>query len=186
MNNEISRQTLRRNIELKARLEDLESARKTADRLATQRSPDQHQRDTYFVCRHGRLKLREIRGQAAQLISYARDDLASTKASHYRLLEVSEPELIGEMLLTTLGLLVVVEKHREITFHNHVRIHLDDVRDLGTFIEFEAVLGPDDPESAGHEIVQSLCREFAVRDEQVLADSYSDMVLQRRGAEGQS
>ena len=49
-----------RNIELKARLADLDAARKTAVAIATERLGTQHQVDTYFHCRHGRLKLRQI------------------------------------------------------------------------------------------------------------------------------
>ena len=50
----------RTNIELKARLASLETAREVASRLATERLEDQRQVDTYFHCREGRLKLREI------------------------------------------------------------------------------------------------------------------------------
>jgi hypothetical protein len=46
---------LMRNIELKARLVDLDTARKVAAVIATKRLGPQHQIDTYFHCPHGRL-----------------------------------------------------------------------------------------------------------------------------------
>ena len=44
-----------RNIELKARVADLEAARAVAARIATERPVAQQQVDTYFHCRQGRL-----------------------------------------------------------------------------------------------------------------------------------
>ena len=62
------------NIELKARLNDLDAARAVAAAIATAQLPTQHQVDTYFHCCHGRLKLREIGGQPAQVVWYERPD----------------------------------------------------------------------------------------------------------------
>ena len=61
----------RRNIELKARLASLATATAVAQEFATQRLGIQRQIDTYFGCRQGRLKLRQIDDQPAQLIAYA-------------------------------------------------------------------------------------------------------------------
>lgn len=44
--------------------------------------------------------------------------------------------------METLGVLVVVEKVRRLLLWHNARIHLDKVRDLGTFIEIEAVADP--------------------------------------------
>jgi adenylate cyclase class IV len=66
-----------RNIEIKARLSDLAAARQTAAAVATKRLGAQHQVDTYFHCREGRLKLREVDGLSAQLVWYARPCRAS-------------------------------------------------------------------------------------------------------------
>ena len=67
------------NIELKACLVSLDAARQIASSLADTRLPDQHQIDTYFYCRDGRLKLREIVGQRAELIAYRRPNESGPK-----------------------------------------------------------------------------------------------------------
>jgi adenylate cyclase class IV len=40
-------------------------------------------------------------------------------------------------------------QRREIYLYHNVRIHLDEVEDLGTFLEFEAVLGPNVDDALG-------------------------------------
>ena len=138
-----------RNIELKARLADYDAARQIASVLATARLGPQHQIDTYFHCRHGRLKLRQSDGLRAELVWYARPDQEGPKASDYQLVPLSNPETLKAALSAALGIRAVVEKRREVFLYHSVRIHLDNVTDLGHCIEFEAVLGPEVDEAAG-------------------------------------
>ncbi len=165
----------RQNIELKARLSSLELARRTAQRVATDRLATQQQVDTYFVCASGRLKLREIDGKAAQLIWYSRPDHPQARSSEYYLLDVDEPALLKRMLAAGLGIRQVVTKRREIFLHRNVRIHLDEVNDLGSFLEFEAVLGPGHDADEGERLVAYLRREFQLSDADLLSGSYGDM-----------
>src|SRR5271166_3482271 len=81
-----------RNIEIKARLNDLPAARRVAERLATERGEIQDQVDTYFRCTNGRLKLRQISGQTAQLVWYVRPSDPRPKTSDYHLVPVPQPE----------------------------------------------------------------------------------------------
>ena len=191
-----------RNIELKARLEDLQAARETATRVATERVGKQHQIDTYFHCRHGRLKLREIDGTSAQLIWYARQDEKGPKASDYLLVPIADPEVqtqaararqkdpqtcatgaqklpreaLKAALSGALGVRVTVEKHREIFLVHNVRIHLDQVVGLGTFLEFEAVLGPTVDDAFGRSQVDDLAGRFAIRPDDLVSTSYADLM----------
>ena len=165
-----------RNIELKARLRDPEGARQIAERLATERIGMQQQRDTYFSVPHGRLKLREIAGQPAQLVWYERPDSPDAKASDYQLLSVAEPERLCKVLADALGIRVIVDKRREIFLYHNVRIHLDEVAGLGSFLEFEAVLSDAIDDERGREQVAFLSREFGLLPEDLLLHSYSDML----------
>ena len=130
-----------RNIELKARLVDLDTARKVAGVISTKRLGPQHQIDTYFHCSHGRLKLRQIDGLRAELIWYNRADEADPKPSDYQLVPLSNPETLKAALAGALGVRAVVEKRREIFLYHAVRIHLDDVVGLGHFLEHRGRLG---------------------------------------------
>jgi adenylate cyclase, class 2 len=165
-----------RNIELKARLRDPEAARQTAAALATKRLGVQHQIDTYFHCLHGRLKLRQIDGLSAQLISYARDDQEGPKPSDYRLVPLSNPQTLKAALTAALGVRTVVEKRREVFLVDNVRIHLDEVVGLGHFLEFEAVLGPQIDDAAGHAQLHELMGQFHIDAADLLSGSYGEML----------
>jgi homotetrameric cytidine deaminase len=134
------------------------------------------QRDTYFVARRGRLKLREG-DEGAELIAYRRPDQLEPTDSTYVLAPVSSPELLAEALDAALGTTVVVAKRRRLLTWEGVRIHLDEVEGLGTFIEFEAVL-PDagDPETARAKVAR-LRSELGIEDNALVSAGYADLLL---------
>ena len=164
-----------RNIELKARVSSLATVRKAAEQIATERLDTQRQVDTYFHCPNGRLKLREIDGQPAQLVWYARPDQEGPKASDYQLVPVADATALKTALSAALGVRVVVDKRREILMYHNVRIHLDEVAGLGQFVELEAVLGPETDDEAGRAQVDLLIEKLAICSDDLLAGSYSDM-----------
>jgi adenylate cyclase class IV len=165
-----------RNIELKARLADLDAARKAAAAIATKQLGTQQQIDTYFHCRHGRLKLRQIDGLRAELVWYARADQTDPKPSDYQLAPLAHPETLKAALAAALGVRAIVEKRREIFLYHQERIHMDDVLHLGHFIEFEAVLGPALDEAAGRALIDTLMGHFAISPADLLASSYGEML----------
>ncbi|MHB8900890.1 MAG: class IV adenylate cyclase [Thermoguttaceae bacterium] len=165
-----------RNIELKARLADLDEARRVARSIATRQLEGQEQTDTYFRCAHGRLKLRQIGHAPAHLVWYARPDEEGPKASDYRIVPVGNPETLKAALADACGIWCVVRKHREIYLYHNVRIHLDEVQDLGTFLEFEAVLGPTVDDEQGRRQLAELRERFSIADQDLLAVSYSDLL----------
>jgi len=132
-----------RNVELKAI--DADPAR-TLERALAAGAEDRgvlRQRDTYFAVRHGRLKLREEEPGGATLIAYERPDTAAERVSDYRLVAIDDPEGLRAALTATDGIRAVVAKERRLLlWEGSVRIHLDAVEDLGTFVELEAVAGP--------------------------------------------
>jgi predicted adenylyl cyclase CyaB len=157
-------------------------SRATAERLATSRIGVLRQRDTYFNCLHGRLKLREIEGGSSQLIAYLRADRSEAKASDYHLLEFPDADTarrLRKLLETSLGIAVVVEKTREVFLYHNVRIHLDEVAGLGTFLEFEAVVGGEIDDTAAHRQLAWLRNEFHIHDADLIQGSYSDMLSRR-------
>jgi predicted adenylyl cyclase CyaB len=97
--------------------------------------------DTYYHCKEGRLKIREINHKTAELIFYQRPDVSSPKISSYTI----QPIRIGQLGLTkkildgALGTTVTVKKKRELWEYKNTRIHLDIVAQLGKFLELETV-----------------------------------------------
>jgi predicted adenylyl cyclase CyaB len=140
------------------------------------RSQGEQQTDTFFPVPHGRLKLREIDAQPAVLIWYERPNQSEARLSSYHLVPVSDPAGLKTALTEALGVRGVVRKQREIFLWHNVRIHLDDVADLGTFIEFEAVLSDSDDAAVAHERLDYLCRLLNVHAADHVAVAYADLL----------
>jgi homotetrameric cytidine deaminase len=167
----------RRNVELKAT--DPDPARSLAACLALGATDEGTlvQRDTYFRVPDGRLKLREQEPGGAVLIQYRRDDRPQARESRYRLIAVDDAEATRSGLHESLGTLAVVEKERRLLLWEGVRIHLDTVKGLGSFVELEGVAPEESDLSAEHDRVAQLGEALGIDGERILSDSYSDLVL---------
>lgn len=169
----------RRNLEVKARLAHLEEARGIVRDLCGQPPRIELQTDTYFNTTQGRLKLREIAcGDEAEsvLIAYDRADQAETRTCKYHLVPVADPALLKTALTSTLGVCAVVRKRREISIHHNVRIHLDEVNGLGTFLELEAVLSSADDENVSQARLDELLGQLKITRDDFLAISYAELL----------
>jgi adenylate cyclase, class 2 len=166
---------LSRNIELKARCPDLAAAEAALAPLSIHDAGVQQQIDTYFASHHGRLKLREIIGVRAELIWYQRTDEPRSRQSDYHVVPVPDPQKLKTALTAALGVRRQVRKRRHVLLWHNVRIHLDEVEGLGTFVEFEAVISAKDDEATGHARLAELCRLMAISTADHLAVSYIDM-----------
>ena len=69
-----------RNIEVKARIDSVEALLPRARSLADGPAQTIVQDDTFFVCTHGRLKLRDFGDGSGELIHYLRADETSIKS----------------------------------------------------------------------------------------------------------
>ena len=166
----------RRNIELKASDPDPDRSLQVSLEIGASDEGWLYQTDTYFRVPHGRLKLRE-EGAIAQLISYERANETEARESRYRLVPVDDPTGLKDALSDALGVLVVVEKSRRLLLWQGVRIHLDEVRGLGSFIEIEAVADPASDLSAEHHRAGQLQDALAIAPDRIVAFSYSDELL---------
>jgi homotetrameric cytidine deaminase len=165
----------RRNIELKALDPDPARSLAVCRELGAEDRGVLRQRDTYFRARSGRLKLREEDGAPPVLIQYDRPDAAAARESRYRLTRVEDPDELRASLDSALGTLVVVDKERHLLLWDGVRIHLDTVQGLGSFVELEGVAPPDSDLEPERRKVVYLQRELGI--DEVLTDSYSDRLL---------
>jgi homotetrameric cytidine deaminase len=168
----------RRNVEIKTRDADPGATLERALALGASDEGVLTQRDTYFGATRGRLKLREQEGgpgPSAHLIAYARPDRDDARTSSYRLADVTDPAALREALDAALGTRVVVDKRRHLLLYENVRIHLDEVDGLGSFVELEGVAAPDSDLTREQELVARLREELALGEP--VAVSYSDLLL---------
>jgi predicted adenylyl cyclase CyaB len=85
------------------------------------------------------------------------------------------------VLTEAFGVLAVVRKRRDLYLFRDARIHIDDVEDLGTFVEFE-VSGGETPATLA--TMRELKAAFGICDDSVIKASYSDMILAKRISDG--
>jgi adenylate cyclase class IV len=135
------------------------------------------QRDTYLAVPAGRLKLREERPGGASLIHYRRSDRPGERESRYLIAPVAEPAPLLALLEQALGVRVVVTKRRRLFLWDQVRIHLDEVEHLGTFIEFEAVAREDSDLAHEHRLVARLRDTFEIPAAHLRSGGYADQLL---------
>ena len=165
---------MRLNLELKASIPSLELARASARRCGAEFHGLLLQTDTYFRVPHGRLKLREIAGDRSELIYYERPDTSLERWSTYSTVQVIEPDGLREQLASALGVRVVVKKRRHLFLLDETRIHLDEVEDLGTYLEFEI---PVRDQQEAYSQMKFLREQFEIDEGSIFTGSYSDLIL---------
>ncbi len=165
------------NIEIKAKCSNQDKIRRYLESQQADFKGVDHQVDTYFNVPKGRLKLRE--GDIENyLIYYDRSDKIGPKSSKVTLFAVEPGTTIKKVLTDSLGVLVVVDKKREIYFIDNVKFHIDIVLGLGTFMEIEA-RDPDGNigEVKLNEQCQKYQTELGIIDEDLISVSYSDLLM---------
>ncbi|MEL7833630.1 class IV adenylate cyclase [Fodinibius sp. Rm-B-1B1-1] len=167
------------NVEIKAQCNNPDHIRNILSEHDADYKGTDHQIDTYFNVPEGRLKLRQ--GSIENnLIFYQRDNQSGPKSSSINLVPSEHPQKLHALLDNALGTKVVVDKQREIYFIDNVKFHIDQVKELGNFIEIEAI---DEDGSIGEPKLRKQCQKyinlFDISDEQLLSHSYSDMIMEQ-------
>ena len=165
-------------IEIKARCCDPKRIREILRSQNARYVGKDHQVDTYFRVSKGRLKLREGKIEN-NLIYYDRENIKGPKKSSVTLFNTEPASPLKTILQKALGVFVVVDKQREIYFIDNVKFHIDDVKNLGSFVEIEAI---GDKESADEKELLKKCKDFLklfnISGDDLIAKSYSDMLTE--------
>ena len=164
------------NFELKARISDPDHIRNYLLSNDARFIGTDHQIDTYFAAKTGRLKLRSGLIEKS-LIWYNRPDTAEAKLSDIRYLKLEETSDLLEVLSHALHIIGTVDKKREIYFIDNVKFHIDQVEDLGNFAEIEAIDGGD---TLGVEHIKRQCLQYQtalqITSDQLISVSYIDLI----------
>ena len=166
-----------RNVELKAHDPDPERSLSVCRSLGADDRGVLSQRDTYFDVPRGGLKLREESPGSPHLIQFERADRPEERLSSYRIVTVADCVALRAALAAALGVRCVVTKRRRLFLWQDVRIHLDEVDGLGSFVEIEAVAAPESDLSHEHRLVAELRDQFTITDDRLCATGYADQLL---------
>jgi adenylate cyclase, class 2 len=165
------------NVEFKAKANHIEQAEQKLLQLNPRFAGEDHQTDTYFNVAMGRLKLREGNIENA-LIYYERPNDASIKVSDTLLYKCNPGLDLKEVLTKSLGVKIIVSKKRRIYYIQNVKIHFDQIRDLGEYIEVEAC---DNDGEFRNDFLTDQCEYyrnfFDIKEADLVRFSYSDLLL---------
>ncbi|MBF7981871.1 MULTISPECIES: class IV adenylate cyclase [Rahnella] len=168
-----------RNIEIKAKVDDF-SALYEKIALISDGLPDIiEQDDTFFICPHGRLKLRTLAVDRGELIFYQRPDQAGPKTSFYMLSETHDPDSLRETLTLAYGAAGRVIKQRTLFMLGQTRLHLDRVKGLGDYLEFEVVLEDSETPEQGIAIAEDLLERLGIDRQELVDQAYLDLLNQK-------
>ncbi|ELT91902.1 hypothetical protein CAPTEDRAFT_165045 [Capitella teleta] len=166
-----------RNVEIKASVKDFEKFLSLAKELSGSEGTLLEQEDTFFNVPEGRLKLRFLKGRTSQLIFYQRPDSDGPKVSDFHCSDVSDQ--VKETLRLALGIKGSVAKKRWLFMVGQTRIHADVVDGLGSFMELEVMLRPEQTLEEGDKIAKDLMDKLQIDQSQLLSGAYMDMLLKK-------
>lgn len=155
------------NIEIKYRVDDMPSLRAAIEaHPEVEFSYSHRQEDTYFFTESGRLKIRVEDEKQPHLITYTRADEAKGRISNYELDMLEDAQAKQQELAEQFGIKAIVRKQRTLFLFRNVRIHLDEVEGLGTYMELESVISEDATNEVAqenfdeiHAVIEPLCAQ---------------------------
>ena len=176
-------------IELKARVSDHNIFRKKLAVIGAKYVETLHQKDVYFKVPKGRLKLRELKGSSiAELIYYERQNIVGPKNDKVFIIKFEEPKELKAILGKILNPLIIVEKNREI-YHYYesrmssenmcVRVHLDEVTNLGTFVELE-LESSEETRETDRLFLKNVAGKLGLIEKKLEKLSYSDLLVNKK------
>uniref|UniRef100_A0A914C549 Rap-GAP domain-containing protein n=1 Tax=Acrobeloides nanus TaxID=290746 RepID=A0A914C549_9BILA len=133
--------------------------------------------DTFFNSPNGRLKLREFCGlgqEEAELIFYDRPDTEGPKLSSFVKASINDPKNVKEALKMSAGIKAELHKTRTLFVYDQTRIHLDEVQDLGDFMELEVCLRDDQTVEEGQHIAFEIMEKLQIPKEALMSGAYVD------------
>lgn len=168
------------NIEIKARANHFERQKQLAEDLSDSPAKQITQDDTFYRIPQGRLKLRVLSGGEGELIHYERDDSTGPKTSTYSIYSTKSPESLHATLGSALGIRGVVRKKRTLYRIGQTRIHLDEVDELGRFIELEVVMQPGQTAEQCIQTAEDLMQRLEISKADLIDRAYIDLLTARQ------
>lgn len=168
--------SLKKNYEIKCRIEDRGSIENIKKALSKYKHTTEKQTDIYYKTGDGRLKLRIINDTDGSLIQYNRAEKKNKRISKYTISKTKDFKELDYILRKQLEVLVFVTKVREIFIHENIRVHIDNVKGLGRFLEIEIIY----TELAKAECeMKKLITQLKLDERKFIKESYSDLLINR-------
>lgn len=167
-----------RNLEIKVELRDLNEISHNIKSMGLTEVVNLYQTDRYYLVGKKRLKLRSVNDEL-QLIYYTRPDTEDSRMSHYYIfrLKPQSKKLIEKTLGLFFNVKTVIIKKRILYLYGNTRIHLDQVENLGRFLELETVFNKNLPSDNFYKEHTSVINALGLSKYKKIGLSYSDLIL---------
>jgi predicted adenylyl cyclase CyaB len=163
-------------VEIKARVPDLAAFSDRVKPIADFGPQVIDQEDTFFHSTRGRLKFRKFLHSSGELIYYERPDARNPTECRYFICPTTKPDELLELLTQSNGVRGVVRKRRILYTAGQTRIHLDEVDELGHFVELEVVLRQDQNSEDGIRIAEDLMNRLLIDENSLVERAYIDLI----------
>ena len=165
------------NLELKIKLKDPDRVIEKLKSIRADYKGELNQTDIYYRINNYRLKLRLENGTQT-LIKYLRNEGTGKRWSEFQLLSLGNNEA-RSYLKDILDEEVVVEKVRCLYVFDNTRIHIDNVKELGTFLELETgVISNKQDAAKKFDEIKNL---LSLDDTTEIRKSYGDLLMEKKG-----
>lgn len=168
---------MKKNYEIKCELNNYKKTNDLAGSLKKFSYTFEKQVDIYYKVKTGRLKLRIINDKAGNLIYYNRAEKSNKRISHYIISKTEDFKELDNILKKQFEVLITVEKVREIYIHKNIRIHLDRVIKLGSFLEIEIIYGNL---TKAKKEMKELIYILKLNEDTFIRNSYSDLLINQK------
>ena len=165
------------NLELKIRLDNPGSVLDKVKETDAEFKGELNQTDVYYKIKNGLLKLRLESGKQT-LIKYLRNEISDERWSEYQLISLENNDA-RSYLNGILEEEAVVEKKRLLYLYDNTRIHIDEVKGLGTFLELETLVISGKKEAA--ERFEKIIGLLSLKKKNEIRKSYRDLIMEKKG-----
>jgi len=167
-----------KNIEIKAKIHNYNKIKGLIEQFCKNPIEIENQEDTFFNSPKGRLKLR-ISNDKPAIMYYDRPNSFEPKQSDIAISFTDNPDTLKKVLSESIGIRGIVKKKRSLYIYGQTRIHLDDVKRLGKFIELEVVMNDEQSRKDGELIAQDLMNKFGIEKTDLIDVAYIDLLEER-------
>ena len=159
-------------LNLEIKIDEIPKWREKCRRIGAVFELTMRQVDIYFQTGEVKKKIRIIDDRNVEMIEYERIEKTGRKSSVYTIVKMTKHEL--EKYLNEHQEICRVEKTRELWRYKHTRIHLDEVKNLGKFLELETAI-KDITEDDGKKEFEDVVGKLEIDKNNSIAGSYSDL-----------
>jgi predicted adenylyl cyclase CyaB len=162
-------------IELRARLDDVQRGLDRAAVVTGSIPREVVQEDVFFNARRGRLFIRREESRA-ELISYSKAERPHPRPSAYFRQTLSDPDSKERELKDTFGVAARVAKRRWVFEFEGGRIHIDDLGQLGAFVEIAVQTPSKDQVPRSYARLRKMARAMGVREGALIGEEYETLI----------